>query len=319
MMMIGHNILSYFTADDRSIFEEITGNTVEKLYREIARLPANRFKAIFSLEKCLNWPELNQQGLHIFRCMLAERVRDALMRQRNLWDNPIHAEYLKHGVVVRHDFLGLYAFREYQRTRVFRKNTRSELRRMVECCIADGGYSGNMSTQKIYFKDDGDDQWDIHVDTYHPTIKFWFYVNDISYDHGPLHVVPGSHRNTPQKLRWLYECSVIAGNSSHPDYAHRVQLKPDGEAGFSFRVKIGKDASSIMHGLGFEGERSMEGPANTLIIADTSAFHRRGVIKPGLVRETMRGSHRVSPFNSLITRTPSILARLTRSWSQLKW
>src|ERR1051325_6765033 len=175
-MITRRKILGHLTPKDRGLFEEITGNTIEKLYTEIERLPMDRFQEIFSLEKCLNWAELNQQGLHIFRCILAERMIDTMKRQRGLWDTPVHREYLEQGFVVRRNFLKLDEFREYLHTRTFREDTRAELRRMVQCCVASDGYSGHMGTQKIHYKEAGDDQWEIHVDTYHPTIKFWFYI-----------------------------------------------------------------------------------------------------------------------------------------------
>jgi hypothetical protein len=42
------------------------------------------------------------------------------------------------------------------------------------------------------------------VDTFMPSWRVWLYAEDIGAEHGPLTFVPGSQRNTEQKLRWLH-------------------------------------------------------------------------------------------------------------------
>src|SRR4029077_203751 len=42
----------------------------------------------------------------------------------------------------------------------------------------------------------------IHADTFPPTVKAWLYLNDTAAEAAPLIYVPGSHRLTPQRLKW---------------------------------------------------------------------------------------------------------------------
>jgi hypothetical protein len=45
-----------------------------------------------------------------------------------------------------------------------------------------------------------DPQTRLHADTFHPTVKAWFFLNDVGEDEGPFTYVPGSHRLTARRL-----------------------------------------------------------------------------------------------------------------------
>ena len=49
-----------------------------------------------------------------------------------------------------------------------------------------------------------DPQCALHYDTFHGVVKLWVYEANVTLAHGPLHVVPGSHRASRAKLRWLF-------------------------------------------------------------------------------------------------------------------
>ena len=293
------DLLTYFTPDDHSTFQEVTGDSLESLAEDVARLPDHRRKDVLGLEKHLDWPDLNARGLHVFRSILAERVLDRVKREQGVWDTRNHQAYLARGLVVTPDFLGAVEFRDYLKSRKLSPQARERLRIIVYECVGEPSFAKELSVEKVVLHPGGDDQWELHVDTFHPTIKVWFYVHDVTLSHGPLHVVPGSHRNSREKLTWLHSSSLIASDRRHPDYDRRVQRLGDGKPGFSFRVDIGGDPPAELKRYGFPEEFPVTGAANTLVVADTSAFHRRGVIAKGLVRETMRASHRPNPFARL--------------------
>ena len=58
-----------------------------------------------------------------------------------------------------------------------------------------------------------DPQTDLHIDTFHPTVKAFYFLTDVAEDEGPFVYVPGSHRLTPKRLQWEYEQSIGAATS----------------------------------------------------------------------------------------------------------
>jgi len=104
-----------------------------------------------------------------------------------------------------------------------------------------------------------DPQTNLHADTFHPTLKTWFFLNDVEEADGPFSYVPGSHRMTPARLDWEHARSLIAGTSD--DY-----LSSRG----SLRV-----SPDELPGMGLPPAQRFPVPANTLIVADTCGFHAR--------------------------------------------
>ncbi|MHA6718704.1 phytanoyl-CoA dioxygenase family protein [Sphingomonas sp. RS6] len=106
---------------------------------------------------------------------------------------------------------------------------------------------------------DPDPQTRLHADTFHPTLKAWFFLNDVEPEDGPFCYVPGSHRLTPTRLTWERERSLEVAAGA--DFL---------SARGSFRVE--DDALAAM---GLPAAQRFPVPANTLVIADTCGFHAR--------------------------------------------
>lgn len=106
---------------------------------------------------------------------------------------------------------------------------------------------------------DPDPQTNLHADTFHPTLKAWFFLNDVEEADGPFSYVPGSHRLTPARLAWEHARSLTAGTSE--DFL---------SARGSLRVR-----AEELPGLGLPGAQRFPVPANTLVVADTCGFHAR--------------------------------------------
>ena len=45
-----------------------------------------------------------------------------------------------------------------------------------------------------------DPQTDLHIDTFHPTVKAFYFLTDVADDEGPFVYVPGSHRLTDARF-----------------------------------------------------------------------------------------------------------------------
>jgi hypothetical protein len=125
-----------------------------------------------------------------------------------------------------------------------------------------------------------DPQTNLHLDTFHPTVKAFYFLTDVAEDEGPFVFVPGSHRLTPGRLAWESELSVRAASSED-------RLLARG----SFRATREEIAK-----MGFGPPRAFAVPANTLVVADTGGFHARGFSARPTVRVEIWTYGRRNPF-----------------------
>jgi len=125
-----------------------------------------------------------------------------------------------------------------------------------------------------------DPQTHLHADTFHPTMKAWFFLSDVAIEDGPLTYVPGSHRLTPQRLQWEHEKALIA---------------PEGVDRLSARGSMRITAEELPR-LGLPEPIAFAVPANTLVVVDTCGFHARGrALRPSMRIEIWAYSRR-NPF-----------------------
>ena len=75
-----------------------------------------------------------------------------------------------------------------------------------------------------------DPQLELHADTFHPSLKAWLFLTDVTDDQGPLTYVAGSHRLTPERLAWEQARSIDI-ERQRPSVAAR--LAPDHARGAS--------------------------------------------------------------------------------------
>jgi len=125
-----------------------------------------------------------------------------------------------------------------------------------------------------------DPQTDLHIDTFHPTVKAFYFLTDVKADEGPFVYVPGSHRLTEKRLVWEYKQSVGAATSGD-------RLASRG----SLRATAAEVAA-----MGFSPPRAFAVPANTLVVADTVGFHARGLSVRPSVRVEIWTYGRRNPF-----------------------
>jgi len=132
--------------------------------------------------------------------------------------------------------------------------------------VGDGGY---------------DPQKNLHADTFHPTMKAWLYLDDVTEGNGPFAYVPGSNQLSWRRLVWEYRQSVL-GRDLPDSYARRGSL----------RIAEGE-----LPGLGLPRPQRFAVPANTLLIADTFGFHARSPARAGSTRLAIYADSRTNPFN----------------------
>jgi Phytanoyl-CoA dioxygenase (PhyH) len=148
-----------------------------------------------------------------------------------------------------------------------------------------------------------DPQTQLHADTFHPTMKAWFFLTDVAEDEGPFCYVPGSHRLTAQRLAWEHARSLQARDS--PD-----RLTSRG----SFRID-----ESELAALDLPPPRRFAVPANTLVVADTFGFHARGPSRGATVRIELWGYDRRNPFLPSTTDGAIAMLGLTDRRAPMYW
>lgn len=148
---------------------------------------------------------------------------------------------------------------------------------------------------KSHYVEGGEDpQKNLHSDTFHPSMKYWFFLEDVTPDEGPFTYVEGSQRLTWKRLAWEYRKS-IAMDEEKDAYVRSG----------SFRVE-----ASELEGLGFGEPKAVCVPRNTLAIVNTFGFHRRGDADGRRMRSEIWGISRTNPFNPFVGVNAAFFHRL---------
>lgn len=131
-----------------------------------------------------------------------------------------------------------------------------------------------------------DPQRHFHADTFHPTMKAWLFLDEVTAENAPFTYVPGSHRLTPGRLAWEREKALgLCGGPGRND-AERLSSRG------SFRA-----TEADLERMGYAAPHPFAVPPNTLVIADTHGFHRRGDAESRSSRLSLYLSSRSNPFN----------------------
>ncbi len=154
-------------------------------------------------------------------------------------------------------------------------------------------------------ENNADPQKTPHCDTFHPTMKAWLFLEDVTNDCGAFCFSKGSQRLSWRRLRWEYAYSLKARtmNDGHSE---------DG----SFRLN-----DDDFRCLGIRPPEPVCVKAGTLVIANTNAVHCRGDAEPGKSRLELWANKRAAPFLPIPGyATPGALERFynkrKRSWEK---
>jgi hypothetical protein len=260
-------------------------------------------------------PTLNRWGLHVAR----KRIAAPLGRwRRSLLAAPVaaadRAQLERDGFVVKRNFLDPETFRAFRDeilnfraeareavigdtlTRLIPLDRRNLARLPVARSVLEGpayrallDYVGsfrrrpNLYIQTVfgnYCAAEPDIQSFFHSDTFHPTLKAWFFLEDVAPDSTPFTYVPGSHRATRRRLAWERRVSITARDG-------RDRLTAEG----SFRI-----SETEIRLLGYGPPLCLPVAANTLVAADTSGIHARGAACGKTMRVSIWAYSRGNPF-----------------------
>jgi len=158
-------------------------------------------------------------------------------------------------------------------------------------CIKNGYVEGHVDPQKTF-----------HTDTFHPTMKAWLFIDDVTDDNGPFHYVPGSHRLSWPRLKWEYWKSVKGRDLPIP-YEKRGSLR-------------GSDDD--LKSLSLDRSKALKVPGNTLVMANTHGFHRRGAA-PYSSRMAIYAYSRSNPFTPFPGFGNPLIAWAERYYTKKNW
>ena len=150
------------------------------------------------------------------------------------------------------------------------------------CRAGGAGPCGNTVPPRPARRSGGDGpQRFLQSDTFHPTVKAWLFLDDVDDGNGPFTYVPGSHRLTWSRLKWEYRKSISWRDPPDP-YSRKGSLRlTEGE-----RRDFGL-GEPVLYRV----------PRNTLVIANTHGFHRRGAAVEAASRLEIWVYSRSNPFN----------------------
>ena len=259
---------------------------------------------------------LNRLGLHVARIVLAHSIMRLRMLMLSRGVSKQHRQsYFNNGYILIPDFLTIRAFAELKQeihlaNAEVRECTQGdtlthrimldgnslptmpqagrflqapELRKLLKFASGINGQPVSyIQTIKNHFVEGPPDpQKNLHSDTFHPTMKSWYFVDDVDERNGPFTYVPGSQQLTLARLRW--------------EYRRSIEISEDGDrysGNGSLRLSA-EDAEEM----GLPPAQGFKVPANTLVIANTHGFHCRGNASERSTRTELWTISRSNPFN----------------------
>jgi aryl-alcohol dehydrogenase-like predicted oxidoreductase len=295
-------VLEHVSDDDAAMLKAVTRVSVADLVGRVVRAatePIATMQGIVLIDAVLSAVRfvphaLNAAGLHLLRVLLAERMDDSRRRLASNWS--AEAEALR--PAWERDGVLLLDWAEYTSSRGTGNERLNEVLRMAA--------ASSMPEHTLRFVPRavrhvaGDPQYALHMDTFHSVVKIWVYPRNMSEAEGPLHVVRGSHRCSPAKLRWLYGRT----QANAPDVLKEPSIR------FDAASSTCTQAAAVLHAIGLPRATPilpLPDVEQTIVVADTSALHCRGEAPPHTLRTALRpmgtendgGVRRLNPFRSI--------------------
>ena len=258
---------------------------------------------------------LNRRGLHAARIRLAHRLADwRRSRLAGLLPGDLRAAFDRDGFVEIRNFLekdqfdrlreallgGEFPAREHQQGDTVTRRAAIgpamlEAVPGLQSLLRDRRWKGLMHyvassraepiyyLQTIFAGEPGappDPQVNLHSDTFQPSLKAWFFLEDVAGDGRPFTYVPGSHRLDAARENWEREKSItVLSQGDRLSQRGSLRVRPD-----------------ELESLGLPPPRPFAVPANTLVVADTCGFHARAQSDRPTVRVEIWAYSRRSPF-----------------------
>lgn len=280
---LGRRMDTFLSADDAASIERVAGSPFADLRTSVLSLGSCELRQVMSPARFVPSP-LNVGGLHLLRALLAERMADARAEAAGLDAHPDYAAWRRDGVLIK-DFdevgdEGLHGLLQMA------SGEREE-------AIPPPPY--RWTVRNVTLNGEWDPQNDMHIDTFASIVKVWIFDGSVTPDHGPLEYVPGSHRETEPRLRWMHAYGLPPAKEALVEPSFRLLGSPAAAAAAADFVEACRKRSTPV--------LPLPGARRTLVIADTSGLHRRSEGEPGRTRVSWRlagdndgGLRRLDPY-----------------------
>lgn len=291
--------------------EIVMGNLIKAVIFPIWILSIFSKSKSFGKNPVIKNPVLNLIGLHVFRLLLAHTMSGLrFLVLSNLMTKKERQTFHRDGYLILKNFLPADNFtaleqeaKNYQgeaaeivqgdtaTDRVWLSpekcdelisckrllNSSSYTNRLKYCAATMSSPIFYIQAIRHHFRLGGPDpQKKLHADTFHPTMKAWLYLVDVTPENGPFMYISGSNRLTWKRIKWEYKKSLSTSRLG---------------GGGSFRV----DDEDLLE-LGYARPRVVVVPRNTLVIVNTFGLHCRGEAKEARIRLEIWAYSRVNPF-----------------------
>ena len=300
--------VSKLSMEHVSLFERATANSMSRLLDDILALPQDSLTRVLDLRSHelgnLEPHPLNARGLHVLKWLLARVIVDE-RRMANGWEaHPEHAIFARNGLLMRK-----LAHWSPGASQLPLTLAEAELIALASgyaewpypCARTDDGNNATSGLAVVgdyaHTFTDADDQYQLHIDVFMPNVKFMVFMERTTIDAGPFHFVLGSHSASESKARWLFERTrhltqrgQVVGAFRHVNTSATAassaggwcsQTRPCLEAAYAWQQR------DLAESYGFPRPMPVIVEPGTLIIADTSAFHFRGIGVAGHRRARM--------------------------------
>lgn len=302
-----HLIKKYINKQDKLLISSITNQDLDELISEV------KDWSIFNNYAKHVVTKFDEKGMHLLRCVLAEKIVDDVRETKfKALEVKEYEEFKETGIIIKH---GINISKD--------SDWIAKTISMIEGHSSIGSFNKSNLVRTYGY----DRQHSPHIDTFQPSCKLWIYQNDMPLENGPFTYVKGSNRNTKEKLSLLYKLSKersrkilnisedfegsIIFNFDSDTSALKAKgpfnLTPD-DLTASFRIKVDnsfqcfdpKKINNTLLSLGLNKETPITGGLGTLCLADTSGIHRRYKGEDGSIRKSIRWSstrRNLNPFN----------------------
>lgn len=292
----------------------------EKSLAEIMKIicRSENIKSSLSIHKKYNVYPLNdsfsmKRGLEVFRIVysnIAANLRNAnkeylnkgILIYNNIFDSTVHKNIKKEieSFPLRVNSNNLNIVSNKKNTQLYKSIFSNEIKQIIFDAIglnAESQFNSTTFVQRlnknseahVIEKNGEDAQYRYHADIFAPSLKWWYFPDEVKEEHGPLCYAEKTCSLNKNILKWWYEETLkITSNQYIPEW------KNPGHSEGSPRIEIDK-----LKEMGYDMKKMICEP-NTLIIANVHGFHCRG--KPQNweknIRNAVHGSIRCEPFRT---------------------
>lgn len=312
--------LNTYTYDEINKIIELESLPYEERLVEICKIIIgnDRIGNTLSIEKKYQSYPLNDfysmsRGLEVFRILYsneAARIRKAdkkylhegMLVYQNIFDDNTHkkiqSEIVNFPLRVNSSNQNLIFTRK--NTNIFKAFSSNEFVKIIFDAIglnAIDQYINNTFVQRLNKKSEAhviekngeDAQYRYHADIFAPSLKWWYFPEEVKEENGPLCYARNTCSLDEKLLDWWYKETCKITNKEHiPEW------KEPGHSQGSLRIE-----NEMLEELGYKMEKIVCEP-NTLVIANVHGFHARG--KPNNwntnIRNAIHSSIRVKPFET---------------------